>query len=74
MRESFTYGTVGRAPGNRCLYPEPDRKSRDVFRITVILCKTLHLPILSLAFPAGDFSDKRRFAPLIGPQDATPLS
>ena len=25
MRESFTYGSVGRAPGNRCLYPEPDR-------------------------------------------------
>ena len=28
MREIFTYGTVGRAPGNRCLYPEPDRKGR----------------------------------------------
>ncbi len=24
MRESFTYGSVGRAPGNRCLYPELD--------------------------------------------------
>ena len=24
MRESFTYGTVGRAPGNRCLYLEED--------------------------------------------------
>ena len=22
MREIFTYGTVGRAPGNRCLFPE----------------------------------------------------
>ncbi len=22
MREIFTYGSVGRAPGNRCLYPE----------------------------------------------------
>jgi hypothetical protein len=22
MSELFTYGTVGRAPGNRCLYPE----------------------------------------------------
>ena len=28
MREIFTYGTVGRAPGNRCLYPEPDGKKR----------------------------------------------
>ncbi len=25
MRETFTSGSVGRAPGNRCLYPEPDR-------------------------------------------------
>jgi hypothetical protein len=24
MRETFTSGSVGRAPGNRCLYPEPD--------------------------------------------------
>lgn len=22
MREIFTYGSVGRAPGNRCFYPE----------------------------------------------------
>jgi len=25
MRENFTYGSVGRAPGNRCLYPEPHK-------------------------------------------------
>ena len=36
-------------------FSAPDRKSRAVFRISGILCKTLHLPILSLAFPAGDF-------------------
>ena len=24
MREIFTSGSVGRAPGNRCLYPEAD--------------------------------------------------
>jgi hypothetical protein len=24
MRESFTYGSVGRAPRKRCLYPEAD--------------------------------------------------
>jgi len=24
MRESFTYGSVGRAPRKRCLYPELD--------------------------------------------------
>jgi hypothetical protein len=28
MRETFTSGSVGRAPGNRCLYPEPDRLQR----------------------------------------------
>jgi hypothetical protein len=28
MRETFTSGAVGRAPGNRCLYPEADRCSR----------------------------------------------
>jgi hypothetical protein len=37
MREIFTYGTVGRAPGNRCLYPEPDVKKYAVYR--KILCK-----------------------------------
>jgi hypothetical protein len=26
MRENFTSGSVGRAPGNRCLYPEGDAK------------------------------------------------
>jgi hypothetical protein len=26
MREIFTSGSVGRAPGNRCLYPEFDSK------------------------------------------------
>ena len=26
MRETFTSGSVGRAPGNRCLYPESDRQ------------------------------------------------
>jgi len=28
MRESFTYGSVGRALRKRCLYPEADAKSR----------------------------------------------
>jgi len=28
MRENFTYGSVGRAPGDRCLYPEADRPQR----------------------------------------------
>jgi hypothetical protein len=25
MREIFTYGSVGGAPGNRCFYLEPDQ-------------------------------------------------
>jgi hypothetical protein len=28
MRETFTTGSVGRAPGNRCLYPEADALRR----------------------------------------------
>ncbi len=28
MREIFTYGSVGRALGNRCLYPELDSQGR----------------------------------------------
>jgi len=28
MRETFTSGSVGRAPGNRCLYPEADAFQR----------------------------------------------
>ena len=50
MRESFTYGSVGRAPGNRCLYPAPDRKSRGDFHVNVILYKTSHLSISSWLF------------------------
>jgi hypothetical protein len=43
MRESFTYGTVGEAPGNRCFYPEPDRKGRRPLVID-----------MSCSLPAGD--------------------
>ena len=32
MRESFTYGSVGRAPRKRCLYPEPDAEKIAIFR------------------------------------------
>jgi hypothetical protein len=28
MRENFTYGSVGGAPGNRCFYLEGDGKKR----------------------------------------------
>ena len=34
MREIFTYGSVGGAPGNRCFYPEPDRVQVRFFRPT----------------------------------------
>jgi hypothetical protein len=30
MRETFTSGSVGRALGNRCLYPEPDCLQRSL--------------------------------------------
>ncbi len=32
MRESFTYGSVGRAPRKRCLYPEADGVKTAVLR------------------------------------------
>ena len=33
MRETFTSGSVGRAPGNRCLYPDNDPAfMRDAYR------------------------------------------
>src|SRR5262245_55629778 len=32
MRETFTSGSVGRAPGNRCLYPEPDCRQPTLLR------------------------------------------
>ncbi len=30
MREIFTYGSVGGAPGNRCFYPDRAKKIRDL--------------------------------------------
>ena len=32
MREIFKYGSVGRAPRKRCLYPEADGEEIAVFR------------------------------------------
>lgn len=48
MREIFTSGSVGRAPGNRCLYPEADAKIRAA-DLTVRL-KKLYLGVITLSF------------------------
>jgi hypothetical protein len=54
MREIFTYVTVGRAPGNRCLYPEADRLTAAAFWDDGMFfdaggyCSTLPLPAVSL--------------------------
>jgi len=37
MREIFTYGSVGGAPGNRCFYLEADSKSGVSLRYTLLL-------------------------------------
>ena len=37
MREIFTSGSVGRAPGNRCFYPEVDRWKRSSFKKVIFL-------------------------------------
>jgi len=34
MRENFTSGSVGRAPGNRCLYPEMPWTSWNIDSLT----------------------------------------
>ena len=36
MREIFTYGSVGRASGNRCLYPEGRPGELAAFRKTLV--------------------------------------
>ena len=38
MREIFTSGSVGRAPGNRCLYPEIDT----VYAVRIAVSPWLH--------------------------------
>ena len=40
MREIFTYGSVGGAPGNRCFYLEPDRLTLPIFGGSVKLFTT----------------------------------
>ena len=39
MREIFTYGSVGGAPGNRCFYLEPERLLLAVNRLDSALCR-----------------------------------
>ena len=61
MRETFTSGSVGRAPGNRCLYPEPDCLQRPVRRSS--LC---NIPIADgkdseeILGPTADLNPKGR--------------
>ena len=50
MRETFTSGSVGRAPGNRCLYPEADCLQRPLrSRFRQRLSASVRLPICTLA-------------------------
>ncbi len=45
MREIFTYGSVGGAPGNRCFYPELDRKRPRLleFSLNIKVLYQIHL-------------------------------
>jgi len=45
MREIFTSGSVGRAPGNRCLYPELDT----VRAVRIAVSLSLHFTALRTA-------------------------
>ena len=52
MSESFTYGSVGRAPGNRCLYPEAKPSCPEICRPS--LCHLMgQLTMQVLGFEAG---------------------
>jgi hypothetical protein len=56
MREIFTYGSVGRAPGNRCLYPEEGPGKAATFLISFILRNFWALKqALAIRFPAPQF-------------------
>jgi hypothetical protein len=69
MRETFTSGSVGRAPGNRCLYPEADclqptllRRSRFRQQVTlgvrpllVITIIEAHRTAVTLSQPGNTF-------------------
>ncbi len=39
--EFFKYGSVGRALGNQCLYPEPDRENYAVLRKCLCRLETM---------------------------------
>jgi len=52
MREIFTYGSVGGAPGNRCFYLEPDWLTRPIFRYLSIIISRPTIPVNP--WPAGD--------------------
>ena len=54
MRETFTSGSVGRAPGNRCLYPEPDCLQRPMVGVMLLLKCTKTARIL-LVNPQDSF-------------------
>ena len=65
MRETFTYGEVGRAPGNRCLYPEADSQGRGIFDYAKLLEFNHIIQIqwqpwllLSMAFCANEKEEK----------------
>ncbi len=52
MRESFTYGSVGRALGNQCLYPE-ERPGlyRAFFKVAVLEANQRFGALLGLTLP-----------------------
>ncbi len=49
MREIFTSGSVGRAPGDRCFYPELGQ-AKALFGLCISLRYILHKPNTTFAF------------------------
>ena len=60
MRESFTYGSVGRAPGNRCLYPEIESTFSSVrLRTAKVRSCFSSMTVVTMAFKLCQSAQKR---------------
>jgi len=67
MREIFTSGSVGRASGNRCLYPEPDNLQAARFAVPLSRHVTAKRSSykLQVSLALGGKSLKLQLAPMI---------
>lgn len=55
MREIFTYGSVGGAPGDRCFYPEPDGLTAALWQAFPVLKQFNQFTGVGPRHPHGEF-------------------